>query len=67
MDEKSSSKNDGADWLEAELADSLDENYELEFSEPALSEEIRKIYAKSHPPTIERRNIFATCCGFRPS
>jgi len=36
MDEKSSSKNDGADWLEAELADTLDENYELEFSEPAF-------------------------------
>jgi polyphosphate kinase len=58
MDEKSSSKNDGADWLEAELADTLDENYELEFSEPALSEEIRRIYAKSHPPTIERREYF---------
>ena len=29
-----------ADWLEAELADTLDEDYELELSEPALSEEI---------------------------
>ena len=26
------------DWLEAELADTLDEDYELELSEPALSE-----------------------------
>ena len=42
------------DWLEAELADTLDEDYELEISEPALSEEIRKIYNKAHPPTIPR-------------
>ncbi len=25
------------DWLEAELADTIDEDYELELSEPALS------------------------------
>ena len=31
------------DWLEAELADTLDEDYELELSEPALSLEIRRI------------------------
>jgi polyphosphate kinase len=43
-----------ADWLEAELADTLDEDYELEISEPALSEEIRKIYNRTHPPTIPR-------------
>ena len=46
------------DWLEAELADTLDEDYELELSEPALSEEIRKIYRKSHPPTIPRIDYF---------
>jgi len=43
-----------ADWLEAELADTLDEDYELELSEPALSLEIRKIYNRSHPPSIPR-------------
>lgn len=42
------------DWLEAELADTLDEDYELEISEPALSMEIRKIYNREHPPTIPR-------------
>ncbi|HXC26849.1 MAG TPA: polyphosphate kinase 2 [Stellaceae bacterium] len=42
------------DWLEAELADTLDEDYELEISEPALSEEIRKIYNREHPPSIHR-------------
>ena len=49
---------DGERWLEAELADTLDEDYELELSEPALSEELRKIYKKTHPPTIDRRQYF---------
>ncbi len=46
------------DWLEAELADTLDEDYELELSEPALSLEIRKIYEKQHPPSLERKDYF---------
>ncbi len=49
---------DGQDWLEAELADTLDEDYELELSEPALSEELRKIYRRTHPPTIPRPEYF---------
>jgi len=54
------SENDrgGQDWLEAELADTLDEDYELELSEPALSEEIRKIYKRTHPPTMDRAHYF---------
>ncbi|MBV8650868.1 MAG: polyphosphate kinase 2, partial [Alphaproteobacteria bacterium] len=48
----------GRDWLEAELADAIDEDYELELSEPALSEEIREIYRKAHPPSIERHDYF---------
>jgi polyphosphate kinase 2 len=51
--------NSGArDWLEAELADTLDEDYELEISEPALSLEIAKIYKEAHPPSIERQQYF---------
>jgi len=46
------------DWLEAELADTLDEDFELELSEPALSLEIRKIYEKHHPPSLERKDYF---------
>jgi polyphosphate kinase len=46
------------DWLEAELADTLDEDYELELSEPALSLEIREIYKRSHPPSISRIEYF---------
>lgn len=47
-----------ADWLEAELADTLDEDYELELSEPALSEEIAKIYKRTHPPSVDRQVYF---------
>ena len=49
----------GLDWLAAELADTLDE-IALEISEPALSEEIRKIYNKAHPPTIGRVDYLRT-------
>ena len=49
---------DHRDWLEAELADTLDEDYELEVSEPALSMEIRKIYRKHRPPSLERQVYF---------
>jgi polyphosphate kinase 2 (PPK2 family) len=51
-------EDDDLDWLEAELADNLDDDYELELSEPALSEEIRKIYKEHHPPSIDRREYF---------
>ena len=47
-----------SDWLEAELADTLDEDYELELSEPALSDAIRKIYRNAHPTTIPRLDYF---------
>ena len=46
------------DWLAAELADTLDEDYELEISEPALSLEIRRIYRQAHPPSLERKDYF---------
>ena len=49
---------EGMDWLEAELADTLDEDYELEMSEPALSLEIRRIYRQVHPPSIPRAQYF---------
>ncbi|MCU7834130.1 MAG: polyphosphate kinase 2 [gamma proteobacterium symbiont of Taylorina sp.] len=46
------------DWLQAELNDMFDEDYELEISEPALSLELRKIYKKQHPKTIDRHTYF---------
>ena len=51
-------KNAGMDWLEAELADTLDEDYELEISEPELSEALSAIYQKKHPPSIDRLTYF---------
>ena len=56
--EKPGKDNGAADWFEAELADALDEDYELELSEPALSMEIRKIYLKAHLPSIPRADYF---------
>ena len=49
---------DGEDWLEAELQDTLDEDYELELSEPALSMELRRIYKRRHPQTLDRMVYF---------
>jgi polyphosphate kinase 2 len=46
------------DWLEAELEETLDETFELEFSEPMLSQEIRKIYREAHPDSLDRRVYF---------
>jgi len=48
----------GQEWLEAELADTLDEDYELELSEPALTDELRRLYKSTHLPSIERRVYF---------
>ena len=50
--------NEGLDWLEAELDDIIDEDYELEMSEPALSMELRRIYKKQHPPSLDRQDYF---------
>jgi len=49
---------EGNDWLAAELEDTLDEDYELEISEPALSMELRRIYKRQHPPTLDRAAYF---------
>ena len=46
------------DWLEAELQDTFDEDIEIEFSEPMLSQEIRKIYNRQHPDMLDRRVYF---------
>lgn len=49
---------DVQEWLEAELQDALDEDYELEMSEPALSMELRKLYKRKRPSTIDRPTYF---------
>lgn len=50
MDSDDSAK----DWLAAELADNLDEDYELELEDSILSLEIKKIYRESHQHQMER-------------
>ena len=46
------------DWLDAELADTVDEDFELELSEPAMEAEIRKIHARHRGPTLDRHTYF---------
>ena len=48
----------GRDWLEAELADTLDEDIELELEDAALSREIARIYKTKHPDAIDRVTYF---------
>lgn len=53
-----SDDDDKLDWLEAELQDTLDEDFELEMSDPVLSMEIRKIYRQQHPEMLDRAVYF---------
>jgi len=45
-------------WLQAELEDNLDEDYELELGDSPLSAEIAKIYQGNPRPTLERSKYF---------
>ena len=57
---ESSANFEGMDWLKAELEAELDEDYELELSEPALSLELRRIYKQRHLETLDRATYFKT-------
>jgi polyphosphate kinase 2 len=46
------------DWLEAELQDTLDEDYEIELEDALLSLEIKKIYQEKHQDMLPRREYF---------
>ncbi|WEF25235.1 polyphosphate kinase 2 [Paracoccus sp. S3-43] len=46
------------DWLEAELLETLDEDYEIEMEDAVLSEEIRRIYREKRPDQMDRRLYF---------
>lgn len=46
------------DWLEAELQDTLDEDYEIELEDAILSREIKQIYRDTHPEQMDRRQYF---------
>jgi len=47
-----------ADWLEAELEEGLDEDYELELGDTVVSEQVAEIYKREHGPTLGRRDYF---------
>ena len=49
---------DAMEWLQSELADEMDEGYELEISEPGLSLALRRIYKHKRPPSMERQTYF---------
>ncbi len=53
------------DWLEAELEDTLDEDYELELEDSVLSLEIKKIYQRTHGETLPRRDYFRSLLGLQ--
>jgi hypothetical protein len=53
------------DWLEAELADTLDE--ELELSEPALPRELHDLLRRTRPPSLHAGTTFEPCWHSRPS
>ncbi|MDO5613751.1 MAG: polyphosphate kinase 2 [Paracoccus sp. (in: a-proteobacteria)] len=46
------------DWLDAELQDTLDEDYEIELEDAVLSAEIKKIYRDTHPDELDRKVYF---------
>ena len=46
------------DWLEAELMETLDEDYEIELEDAVLSEEIRRIYRDKRPEQMDRKVYF---------
>lgn len=45
----------GDDWLEAELQESLDEDFEIELEDAQLSREIARIYKGHHPDLLDRK------------
>lgn len=49
-------KDHSKDWLEAELEAELDEDYELDLDDAILSETVREIYDRAHPPSLKRRD-----------
>jgi polyphosphate kinase len=48
------------DWLEAELEDTLDEDYEIELEDAILSMQIKKIYERAHGETMPRKDYFSS-------
>jgi len=52
------SRDPSKEWLQAELEDSFDEDYELELGDATLSEAIAKVQPNAQKPTIDRGLYF---------
>ena len=46
------------EWMNAEFEETLDDLLEVEFNEPVLSEEMRKLYRQHHPDGLDGRIYF---------
>ncbi len=44
-----------SDWMDSELEESLDDLFEMEFAEPLLTEELRRLYNSAHPERLDKR------------
>jgi polyphosphate kinase 2 len=50
----------GQDWLAEELADALDEDFEMELEDAVLSKEIARIYKDRHPDALDRKTYLTS-------
>ncbi|MDS9468174.1 polyphosphate kinase 2 [Paracoccus sp. MBLB3053] len=48
-----------SEWLRAEMRDTIDEDYEIELEDAALSREIARIYRETHPDEMPRHQYFS--------
>ncbi|HEY3252488.1 MAG TPA: polyphosphate kinase 2 [Polyangiaceae bacterium] len=55
----------GSDWLQAELEQDLDEDYELELGDERISEEVAKLSPHKPTPSIDRREYFRHLLGLQ--
>ncbi len=59
IDEKTS------DWLQSELEEDLDEDYELELGDSRLPDEVAKLSTHKSAPSIDRREYFGHLLGLQ--
>ena len=54
----SESNDRSRDWLDTELDETLEEMFELEFSEPMMDDDIRRAYKERNPDSLDNRTYF---------
>ena len=53
------------DWLDTELDETLEEMFELEFSEPMMDDDIRRAYKERNPDSLDNRTYFRNLLRLR--